>query len=585
MSQPARHFQPWVPPNGRGSPGRAILRARGQMFRNRARNRPPGDRWRFALQSVVIGPILLSLLGLIWLASFVVFRALRGPEQATDGLATLFGLLILGGFVGSASAALQALYLSTDVPFLLSLPLPMSVAYGGKFADALIGTGPIALVVVAAVGGYGTARAETWWYPLVAIAVCAALLASMTSIGVLVVAGIAAVVPVERARRVLAIVSLALVVAVFAGWAAVAPRHRSSDFGPNPNGLQQSLATSGELLTWTPIGWAADTLVAAATNDGGRLLASGGLFAASAVGIAALAYIVFAASFARGVAAFRAATPVPRPRIAGPVVALLLRPLASLPGAMEPLVRKEWLAMGRDLRRLSGAIWPLGMVALYTVTLSRRETRAPADVPELGFWLGAGTLALIPWGASLGISIFAFGTERRSIHLLRTLPIRPRTLFAAKVVASLVPVLLASEAATVVVSLVRGATAGQFVAMVSLVAWATTGYVVIDTAASAVAPNFEADHVQRATGLAGRLFGFACGAAFSVASFAAAARLILFTTGTPASLVGLLGWNVNGLEPFGWPVVVLGGAVAAGSVAVAVAVGLYRVERIVRLGA
>ena len=240
--------------------------------------------------------------------------------------------------------------------------------------------------------------------------------------------------------------------------------------------------------------------------------------------------------------------------------------------------------MRRDLRRLSDAVWPLGMVVLYTITLSRRETRAPSDVPELGSWLGAGTLALIPWGASLGISIVAFGVERRSIHLLRTLPIQPRALLAAKVVASLFPVLVASEAVSVAVCLVRGATATQFLAMMVLVAWATFGYVAIDTAASAVAPTFDADHVQRSTRLVGRLFGFACGAAFSVTTFAAAARLIVFATGVPSSLTSLLTWRVGGLAPLGWSLVVGGGAIALLSVVAALWVALYRVERNVRFG-
>ena len=105
------------------------------------------------------------------------------------------------------------------------------------------------------------------------------------------------------------------------------------------------------------------------------------------------------------------------------------------------------------------------MVAFYTVLLSSDDAVAPAGAPSLAFWLSGGTLALVPWGTSLGVSIYAFGTERHQIHLLRTLPIAPRTLMLAKVLASLVPVLVLATAAAVVVGSVQDATPGQLLGL------------------------------------------------------------------------------------------------------------------------
>ena len=194
------------------------------------------------------------------------------------------------------------------------------------------------------------------------------------------------------------------------------------------------------------------------------------------------------------------------------------------------------------------------MVAIYAVGSSRQQHSAGGP-PELRFWLANASLALVPWGASLGISIYAFGTERRNVNLLRTLPVTPGRLFLAKTIASLVPVLVLSETATVIVCAAQRASAVQVFGLVVLVGWMSVGYVTIDTAAAAVAPNFDADHVQRSTAIVGRAFGFVAGGMFGVATMIGAARLILFTVPVPALLQPAVAWRVADVAPLGWPLV------------------------------
>jgi hypothetical protein len=114
------------------------------------------------------------------------------------------------------------------------------------------------------------------------------------------------------------------------------------------------------------------------------------------------------------------------------------------------------------------------------------------------------------------------------------------------------------------------------------VAWASAGYVLIDTAAAAIAPNFEAEQVQRTTSIAGRLVGFAAGALFTIATGAAAARLIFFAADTPASFRPALSWEVGGVTPLGWPLVVAATAVALLDVALFAALAERRVAALIR---
>jgi hypothetical protein len=238
--------------------------------------------------------------------------------------------------------------------------------------------------------------------------------------------------------------------------------------------------------------------------------------------------------------------------------------------------------MFRDLRRMSGAVWPLGMVAVYTIALSRQNHGSSSG--ELRNWLANAPLALLPWGASLGISIYLFGTEGRNLDLLRAAPLKSRSIFFAKAFAAFVPVLVATELATVVVMLARNSPHEITFGMIAIVAWASIGYVLIDSSASALAPVFDADQVQRSTSLAGRIFEIFVGGTFGLFSALAIGRLIIFSTTPPGALENALNWHVVGVSPLGWPLVVISLLIATAVVAAAVTTASKSIGRWIHEG-
>ena len=141
------------------------------------------------------------------------------------------------------------------------------------------------------------------------------------------------------------------------------------------------------------MGWAARTIVAARDGQTAGQTLPGVVLAASTAGMVLGAFAVFARTFDGGYTRVRAAS---APRSHGRTARWAGRLPAPLPRSVRALVVKGWLTMGRDLCRLSGAVWPLGMVAVYTVVLGRQETRAPEDAPRLDFWLSSGSQALVP---------------------------------------------------------------------------------------------------------------------------------------------------------------------------------------------
>jgi ABC-2 type transport system permease protein len=524
--------------------------------------------------AVILGPIVL-LCSFLFVMVEQVFASTDSSLEAEVILGSLLALTALGSFVGSSTTALQSLYLSNDLPFLMTLPLPMRVIYGGKLIDAMAGALPAGVVMSIVLASFGFEQGGRVLYALVALTCLTLILLITTSFSVLLVAAITRFVPPKRAKIFLILGSLGIAFAVWSLWRALIP---SSDGASSGSPFDETSAAA-DVIPLTPVGWAASALSSATSNQVAGTLLMGLAFALFAGFCALLAYYVFAENFVVGYAKVRGLTNA-RPK--RPFAAAASNLTAWLPQDVGALVVKEWLVMFRDLRRLSGAFWPLGMVAVYTVALTRSGQRGSND--ELNFWLANGALALLPWGASLGISIYAFGTEGRNFELLRVAPMLARRLFFAKTIASFVPVLIGTEVATLIVTLVGQASLVQIFGMAGVVAWAALGYVLIDTAAAAIEPNFDAEHVQRSTALGGRFFGFFAGAAFGVCSMLSVGRILLFSVEPPSVLEGALAWRVGAFAPLGWPLIVVAAFLSFGVVTFSITVAVANLNRLISEG-
>jgi hypothetical protein len=327
-------------------------------------------------------------------------------------------------------------------------------------------------------------------------------------------------------------------------------------------------------LSPTPVGWGVIALEKAAHGDLIHAFSGLTLLLALCLMLIALSFRIFSQTFFRGLAQTQAVqTAAPNASI----TIWLGRIAALLPDRIGALVLKEWLVLFRDLRRLSGAMWPVGVVVIYTVLLGRGGN-ASFGSPEFEFWSKNGSLALVPWGLSLGISVYSYGSEGRNVQLMRSLPFSAASIFLAKAIASIMPVLLISLGTAITSLLIRQAPFLLSIQLLGLMVWMVAGYALIDTSASALAPNFETDQVQRTIGLNGRLFSFMAGALFSLATLLGAGRLILFANTEPDSLVDTLHVRIGTIEPLGWPLVLLAGAAAALVVYLSAASAIRRTE-------
>lgn len=556
-------------------PGMALARARFASGRNRfllTRRRHPV---RVAAQFVVLAPAIVALTGALAYANSRSFETVAQPREQAAMLAAFFALFAIGGFIGVSTAALHALYLSEDVPFMMALPVPLGVTFASKMAGAATGAIPASILGVSAIAGLAITESPTPAFLIAAMLGFLSLLALTTAASVTFVSFITRYVPPKRARAYLLLTAFALIGLSAATW-PLAAAHR------NPSGSESvGLDFARSVISRTPAGWTARAIQAAASGSTSEALIWLGLATGAAALFCLGSYDVFKRVY---LGSLDRAADIQIPSGARPSHSPILTTLARpIPEPLRAIALKEWLTLARDMRRLSGIVWPALIVLFYTVILGKRSGATRFD-PELRFWLGNGSLVLLPWGISLGVSIYAFGSEGRAISLIRSLPMSARQIFLSKVLASLIPIALISIALTAVTLFIRGAGIADSLQMLVLVLWMAAGYVIIDTAASAVAPNFEILQIQRAIGLPGRAFGLVAGGGFGLATALGVARIVSMAHGTPESFRSTLDAGSPATNPFGWPLAIASFGIAIAVVALTTIIGVRRVEAILREG-
>ncbi|MDQ4099102.1 MAG: hypothetical protein M3121_01215, partial [Chloroflexota bacterium] len=424
---------------------------------------------------------------------------------------------------------------------------------------------------------YGTVHSERLLYWVVSPIVGLTVATLATSISVVVVSLVTRFIPPRRGRIFLLAISLLMMSVTAMAWSALSPR-------PQVLGEvvdRDEYRPLWSALSWTPVGWGAKAMTEAATGSSVRALMLVALLVTTSAIATAMAYNVFKRTFIRGLTQTRAIQTTEPNESLTRWIRYMSTPLPRRLGAV---VHKEWLVLFRDMRRLTGAAWPVGLVLIYTVVLGRGSDSAFGS-DDLRFWSRNGSLALLPWGLSLGISVYSVGSEGRNVHLLRALPMSAGQIFLAKVLASMLPVAFISLSAASASLWLRDAPLLPAIELLALIAWMVVGYVVIDTAAAALAPNFESDQIQRTIGLTGRLFSFAAGSVFGVATVIAAGRLVLLPLDPPASIAGILSIDAGGVEIFGWPLIVLSIGIAVAVVGFSSLIAIEQTRRLILSGA
>ncbi|MFC4427530.1 putative ABC transporter permease subunit [Deinococcus navajonensis] len=517
---------------------------------------------RHALQKASRGGLVfLGLLGalLLWGEVYGAWRALnflgRFGDIGTNVFARVLeiGLITLcsGVTFSATTAAIQTLYLSDDLNFLLTQPLPTWRVFALKVFETFLTTAlvPVALTLplLVTVGVYFHAPA---WAYLVMAGAALLTFAAPVGLGALLAVGLMRVAPVGRVREV----STALGVLISAGLVyairALRPEllvQQAQDPARFEALLRSFAGPSSPLL---PPSWAAQGIWQAAHGTLAlTLLPLGLLTGALLLGATLLASRAYQEGWAR---ALDSSLPRldPTPRGAGSFE----RSLARL-GAGGSLAAKDLRVTLRDPTQWSQLLVVVALAGVYLVSVRA----VPIPVPQFRGILGYVQLAFqgfIIAGVAVRLAFPAVSTEARAYWLLRTAPVSPRQIVLSKFWGVL-PV-------TLVLGLVMGLAGarsmnlGPTLVLLSALVSVSNAFVItaLGVGLGAMAPRFDADNPAEIGVSAGGLAFMGLSLLYSVLCLLLLARPAAASVlrpelypgfsalGTPEGILGLLGLAV-----------------------------------------
>lgn len=524
----------------------SLLRLKWTALRHAAQRAP---RWGF----VLVGALAALL---VWAEVYGTWRALTFLGTFGDIGTNVFARVLEVGLItltsgvtfSATTAAIQTLYLSDDLNFLLAQPLATRRVFGLKVFETFLNTALVptflTLPLLLTVAAYF--HAPAWAYPLMLGTVLLSF-AAPVGLGALLAVLLMRVAPVGRVREV----STALGVLISAGLVyairALRPEvlvQRMQDPERFEELLRNFAAPTSPLL---PPAWAAQALWQAAHGAlSASLLPLAGLTAALLVGATLLATRAYQEGWARALDSSRPNLD-PTPKRAG----WAERRLGRLgPGGM--LASKDGRVTFRDPTQWSQLLVVAALAGVYLISVKA----VPIPVPQFRGILGYIQLAFqgfIIAGVAVRLAFPAVSTEGRAYWLLRTAPVSPRQIVLSKFWGAL-PV-------TLILGLVMGLASaraldlGPVLLLLSALVSVSNALVItaLGVGLGAAAPRFDADNPAEIGVSTGGLAFMGLSLAYSVLCLLLLARPAagsvlrpdlfpgLSALTTPEGLLGLLG--------------------------------------------
>jgi ABC-2 type transport system permease protein len=461
---------------------------------------------------------LLAFAGFIFFLSWTLLNFLRSPQLAqyagmdvTPFLQAVPVLVFTGLFLGillsSFGVLLQALYLSGDMDFLLSAPVPIRAVFVTKLLQAVLPNfGLISLFGLPVLYGLGlSGHYNILYFPLVLLTMIALALAA-AGLSALLVMVVARVFPARRAAEILGFIGAIL------AFTCSQTGNLFNSFGNSANVSGVQVSNMFALIMrfntpWLPLNWAGQGLVALGE---GRWL-TGILLVALTLGLSAAAFMASLATAERwyysGWAGMQVIAHKKKPlRAARPDAASRETSAFGmgrlLPAPVWGVVWKDFLLLRRDLRNLSQLISPLIFGVIYSFMLLRAGGQPPPGQGQAPDWFMNSFRLLLSYG-NIGMSLFvgwwllgrlsgmAFSAEGRNYWMLKAAPLRAGHLLAAKFLVAYLPTLVLGWLFLVGISLLQKIPLSGFLYSLLAVAMCLAGMNGIQLAFGVLGANFK----------------------------------------------------------------------------------------------
>ena len=474
--------------------------------------------------TILLGILALAFTGFIFFLSWLLLGFLRsskltqyvgfevGPFLQTVPV-LVCALLFVGILFSSFGVLLQALYLSGDMDFLLSSPVPIRAVFVTKLLQAVLPNFGLAVLFgLPVLYGLGiTGHYSLLYYPLVLL-IMAALTLAAAGISALLVMLVARLFPPRRVAEVLGFLTATLsILCSQSGNLYNSLGHNVTISGFQVNGAFTLLMRFN--TPWSPLNWAGSGLV---DLGEGRWLAGLGLLALT-LGLSALAF-----SFALGTAerwyysgwagmqvvAYKKKS---NRRASALAVSTQSIPVPSslagaqnnqvLPAPVRAILQKDFLLLRRDMRNLSQLVTPLIFGVFYTFIFLRPGGSFVPVGPDTPAIFTSITRFISSYG-NIGMSLFvgwmllsrlagmAFSSEGKNYWMLKASPVRVAHMLTAKFLMAYLPTLSLGVVFMVAVSILQKASLAIFLYGLLVTAMCLAGMNGILLAFGAAGANF-----------------------------------------------------------------------------------------------
>jgi ABC-2 type transport system permease protein len=436
-------------------------------------------RLRGKIGRLVLYLILIGFGYFVFLLSQFLLSAIHSPEFAqysgidlTSVLASIPPLILSTLFFGilltSFGVLLQALYLSGDMDFLLSTPVPIRAVFIAKLMQAVLPNFALTcLFGIPILFGLGVSSGFAMgYYPLVLL-VMSTLAFAAAGLASLLVMLVVRVMPARRAAEILAFAG-----AMF-GFVCSQMGNFASAFGENIHISGTRLAGILFLANtrWLPLNWAGQGLVALGQGHwlAGLLLIGATL--GFTLGVFWFALLTAERWYYSGWAGMQVVARKKMSRLSRPASATTAnigRQISRLfSSPVLGIIQKDFLTLRRDLRKLSQLISPLILGAMYTISMLRGADDSSAGFGDAPTWF-AESFAVAWTYLSVGMSLFVgwmllsrlagmgFSQEGRSYWVLKVAPVRTGQLLIAKFLVAYLPALGLGLVFLLVISILQG---------------------------------------------------------------------------------------------------------------------------------
>lgn len=469
----------------------------------------------------VLGSIAVAVIILVFIGSRWILRFMSSPQltelvpDAPLFLAAVPVLILIAVFVivliSSFGMLLQALYLSGDMDFLLSAPIPTRAVFTAKLFQAVVPNFSLfALIAIPLLFGLGAASDyNIFFYPL-ALILMAALALAASGIASLLVMGTVRIFPARRVAEVLAFTGAVIsVLCSQIGYLTQSFTSESLSRGAaGPIGLITQLNNPLFPLSWPGL---ALVMIGESRWVGGIGLTSVTLIAAGGVFFLTLA--VSERLYHSGWAGMQSVQKMKKKAAPNGVISTfftrLLKPFEGLvSGPVKSLVMKDYRVIRRDLRNFSQVITPLIFGVIYSFMLIRSGGEPPlgrGEAPEwfektirnASFYASTGIALFVSWTLLSRLAMMSFSQEGRSFWIIKSAPVSSWQILTAKFLVAFLPALTLAWIFLTTLSLMQRAALVVFMFGLAVTGLCTAAITGINLAFGAAGANLDWDEPRQ----------------------------------------------------------------------------------------